>query len=215
MFTGHTSKFWDERYSESDYVYGTLPNQFLTEQKHRLRSGMKTLVIGDGEGRNGVWLASQGLTVLSVDLSPIGIEKAQSLAKQQQVQLQTQCADLTTWDWQADTYDLIVSIYVHFSPETRQRIHKLMLKALKPGGLIILEAFNLAQLQYQQNYDSGGPKIREMLYAPEMLSQDFAGGEMLELTETLTELHEGQYHEGKASVIRLVLQKADESRTYP
>jgi 2-polyprenyl-3-methyl-5-hydroxy-6-metoxy-1,4-benzoquinol methylase len=207
MFTGHNSKFWDDRYDESGYAYGTTPNQFLTEQQYRLNPGMKTLVVGDGEGRNGVWLATQGLNVLSIDLSPIGLAKAQALANQHQVQIQTQCADLTTWNWVVAEYDLVVSIYVHFAPEVRPQIHRSMLKSLKPGGLIILEAFNLEQLQYQQDYNSGGPPIKEMLYQPEMLRQDFAGGEVLELTETITELHEGQYHDGKASVVRLVLQK--------
>jgi 2-polyprenyl-3-methyl-5-hydroxy-6-metoxy-1,4-benzoquinol methylase len=207
MFTGHNSKFWDDRYGESGYAYGTTANQFLTEQQHRLKPGMKTLVVGDGEGRNGVCLATQGLNVLSIDLSPVGLEKAQALAHQHQVQIQTQCADLTTWDWVVAEYDLVVSIYVHFVPEIRQQIHRSMLQALKPGGLIILEAFNLEQLQYQQEYNSGGPSIPAMLYEPEMLRQDFAGGEIVELTETITELHEGQYHEGKASVVRLVLQR--------
>jgi 2-polyprenyl-3-methyl-5-hydroxy-6-metoxy-1,4-benzoquinol methylase len=207
MFTGHNSKFWDDRYDESGYAYGTTPNQFLTEQQHRLKPGMKTLVVGDGEGRNGVWLATQGLDVLSIDLSPVGLEKAQALANHHQVQIQTQCADLTTWDWVVAEYDLVVSIYVHFAPEVRQQMHRSMLQALKPGGLIILEAFNLKQLQYQQEYTSGGPSIPAMLYEPEMLRQDFAGGEIVELTETITELHEGQYHEGKASVVRLVLQR--------
>jgi 2-polyprenyl-3-methyl-5-hydroxy-6-metoxy-1,4-benzoquinol methylase len=207
MFTGHNSKFWDALYGETDYAYGTKPNRFLTEQQSRLKPGIKTLVVGDGEGRNGVWLATQGLDVLSIDLSPVGLAKAQVLATQQQVQLQTRCADLTTWDWALAEYDLVVSIYVHFAPEVRHRMHRSMLTAIKPGGLIILEAFNPNQLQYQLEYDSGGPKIREMLYEPEMLRQDFAGGEILELSETITELDEGQYHDGKASVIRLVLQK--------
>jgi 2-polyprenyl-3-methyl-5-hydroxy-6-metoxy-1,4-benzoquinol methylase len=207
MFTGHNSKFWDDRYGESGYAYGTAPNQFLTEQQHRFKSGMKTLVVGDGEGRNGVWLATQGLDVLSIDLSPVGLEKARSLASQHQVPIQTQCADLTAWNWVENTYDLIVSIYVHFAPEVRQQIHRSMLKVLKPGGSIVLEAFNLEQLQYQREYDSGGPAIQEMLYHPEMLREDFAGGEIVELTETVTELDEGRYHEGKASVIRLILQK--------
>jgi 2-polyprenyl-3-methyl-5-hydroxy-6-metoxy-1,4-benzoquinol methylase len=207
MFTGHNSKFWNDRYDESDYAYGTTPNQFLTEQQHRLKPGMKTLVVGDGEGRNGVWLATQGLDVLSIDLSPVGLEKAQALANQHQVQIQTQCADLTTWDWVVAEYDLVVSIYVHFAPEVRPQIHRSMLQSLKPGGLIVLEAFNLEQLQYQQEYNSGGPSIPAMLYEPEMLHQDFAGGEIVELTETITELHEGQYHDGKASVVRLVLQR--------
>jgi Methyltransferase domain len=136
-----------------------------------------------------------------------GLEKAQALANQHQVQIQTQRADLTTWDWVVAEYDLVVSIYVHFAPEVRQQMHRSMLKALKPGGLVILEAFNPEQLQYQREYDSGGPSIQSMLYQPETLRQDFVGGEIMELTETITELHEGQYHDGKASVVRLVLQR--------
>ncbi|MGB7412965.1 MAG: class I SAM-dependent methyltransferase [Thermosynechococcaceae cyanobacterium] len=206
MFTSHTSKFWNNRYREPGYAYGTAPNQFLTEQQHRIAPGMKALVIGDGEGRNGVWLASQGLDVLSVDLSEVGLEKAQDLAAQQEVQLQTQRADLITWDWPTATYDLVVSIFVHFAPEVRSQMHRAMLKALKPGGLIILEAFNPAQLQYQSKYDSGGPQKKEMLYYPEMLQEDFADGHIVELSETITTLHEGTYHAGKASVIRLIVE---------
>jgi cyclopropane fatty-acyl-phospholipid synthase-like methyltransferase len=207
MFTDHNSQFWDRRYDESDYAYGKEANQFLTEQQHRLEPGMKTLVVGDGEGRNGVWLASQGSEVLSIDLSPVGLEKAEALAIEHQVKIQTLCADLTLWNWPEAEYNLVVAIYVHFAPEVRQQMHRAMLKALKPGGLLILEAFNMKQLQYQIEYDSGGPKIPAMLYDPKMLRQDFAGGKILELTETITELREGQYHNGKASVIRLVLQQ--------
>jgi 2-polyprenyl-3-methyl-5-hydroxy-6-metoxy-1,4-benzoquinol methylase len=207
MFAGHTAEFWDDRYSSSGYAFGTAPNQFLTEQHQRLKAGMKTLVVGDGEGRNGVWLASQGLDVLSVDLSPVGLEKTQALAAQHQVSLQTECADLTTWNWAEATYDLVVSIYVHFAPDVRQQVHRSMLGSLKPGGLIILEGFNPDQIQYQRDYNSGGPNNPAMLYDPAMLRQDFVEGEILELMETITELHEGQYHDGKASVVRLVLKK--------
>lgn len=207
MFTGHNSKFWDDRYNKPGYAYGTAPNQFLLEQKHRFQAGMKTLVAGDGEGRNGVWLATQGLEVLSIDLSSIGLQKAHSLALKHQVKIQTLCADLTNWHWEENTYDLVISIYLHFSSQVRQKIHQAMLKSLKPGGLLILEGFNQQQLQYQQKYNSGGPKIPEMLYTAEMLIEDFVDGNILELTETIVELHEGQYHQGQASVIRLVLQK--------
>ncbi|PZD73296.1 Ubiquinone biosynthesis O-methyltransferase [Acaryochloris thomasi RCC1774] len=207
MFTSHTSKFWNDRYGDSNYIYGTAPNQFLTHQQHRLKSGMNALAVGDGEGRNGVWLAQQGLRVLSVDLSAAGLKKAKALATQHNVQLQTDCVDLATWAWPQDQYDLVISIYLHLSPELRPQIHWAMLSALKPGGLLILEAFNPQQIEYQHQYDSGGPKIPEMLYTPELLRQDFANAEVLELTETITDLSEGEGHHGQASVVRLVLQK--------
>ena len=206
MFS-HNSQFWDKRYGEAGYAYGTQANQFLIEQQDRFEPGMKTLVVGDGEGRNGVWLASQGLNVLSIDISLVGLQKAEALATQHQVTIQTECADLTSWQWPKATYDLVVAIYLHFDPKVRQRMHRSMLEALKPDGLLILEAFNPKQLEYQTKYDSGGPKTPKMLYAPEMLQQDFEGGKILELTEAVTELKEGQYHRGKASVIRLILQQ--------
>ncbi|TYQ27797.1 class I SAM-dependent methyltransferase [Pseudanabaena sp. UWO311] len=208
MFTGHNSKFWDERYQESEYAYGIEPNQFLTSQINRLKPNTQALVVGDGEGRNGVWLATQGLNVHTIDLSPIGIGKAQALAHKNQVKINAECADLTNWNWLENEYDLVVSIYLHFAADVRQRMHQLMLKSLKPNGLLILEGFNLGQLQYQQEYDSGGPKIPEMLFTPDILRQDFSDGKILELTETVTDLSEGRYHNGKASVIRLVMQKA-------
>jgi len=208
MFAGQTSKFWDDRYQESGYAYGVTPNQFLTEQEHRLKPGMKALAVGDGEGRNGVWLAKLGLEVLSVDISPVGLAKAQALANQHNVEIQTECADLTSWDWKMFEYDVVVSIYLHFSPNVRQKMHQAMLHSLKPGGLLLLEAFNPQQLEYQRQYNSGGPKVLDMLYYPEMLRQDFAEGEILELTEAIAELHEGSYHEGKASVVRMVLQRS-------
>ena len=204
MFTGQNSQFWDKRYGESDYAYGTEANQFLVEQQHRLKPGMKTLVVGDGEGRNGVWLASQELDVLSVDLSPVGLKKAEELATKHQVKIQTECADLTLWDWSKATYDLLVAnIYVHFATEVRQRMHQSMLEALKPGGLLILEAFNLEQLQYQTEYNSGGPKVpRDALYTRDAADKTLLVGKILaKLTETITELlSEGQYHQGKASI---------------
>ena len=85
----------------------------------------------------------------------------------------------------------------------RVSVHRAMLAALKPGGLVILEAFTPEQL----NYTSGGPRLPEMLYTAGMLRADFAAGEVLELTETRTELAEGNYHSGPAAVVRLVARR--------
>ena len=73
--------FWEQRYSEEEFVYGTEPNAFLVAQKNLLKPKMKTLVVGDGEGRNGVWLASQGLDVLSVDYAAAGLKKIQAMGQ--------------------------------------------------------------------------------------------------------------------------------------
>ncbi len=207
MFKGHNQEFWDRRYGESDYAYGVEPNAFLVSQKQRIQSEMQVLVPGDGEGRNSVWLAQQGANVLAVDLSAVGLRKAVDLAQKANVTIRTELADLATWNWESDRYDLVVSIFLHFSPDVRTQIHHGMLKALKPGGLIILEAFTPAQLEYQAKFHSGGPSMVDMLYSSELLCEDFFAAKVIELQETEVELNEGSYHSGSASVVRAVFQK--------
>lgn len=197
------SEFWDSRFAGRDYAYGTEPNAFLAQQRGLLRAGTTALAVADGEGRNGVWLAQQGLRVLAVDSSSVGLAKAQQLAHTRGVSLTTELADLLTWQWPQAQYDYVVAIFIHFMPTHRERMHRAMLHALKPGGVLIMEAFHPDQL----NYRSGGPPVREMLYTEEMLRADFAGAEILQLEETQTELAEGLYHRGPAAVVRLICKR--------
>jgi cyclopropane fatty-acyl-phospholipid synthase-like methyltransferase len=195
--------FWNSRYAEAGFAYGTEPNAFLVTQKNLLKPGMKALAVADGEGRNGVWLAQQGLDVLSVDASDVGQRKTRELAADRGVTIHTEQADLTRWAWPESRFDLVVSIYVHFPPEVRARMHRAMFNALKPGGLLILEAFTPKQLQYK----SGGPPVLEMLYTADMLRIDFAGAEIRQAEECVTDLEEGKYHRGPGAVVRLVLRR--------
>jgi len=201
--------FWNSRYAEPGFAYGTEPNAFLVAQKKFLRPGMTALAVADGEGRNGVWLAQQGLDVLSVDASEVGLRKARELAAERGVRLHTEQAELMTWSWPVAAYDVVVSIFVHFPPDVRARLHRAMVSALKPGGVLILEAFTPEQLRYQ----SGGPPVRELLYTPDMLKADFgvgegaSAGEVLQLEECVAELAEGKYHHGPGAVVRLVLRR--------
>ena len=133
-----TNDFWNSRFSKPGYAYGTEPNAFLASQKHHLMPGLKALAVGDGEGRNGVWLAQQGLDVLSVDGSEVGLRKAQELAKSRGVSIGTELADLTTWKWPEHEFDIVVAIFIHFLPEHRTRLHDMMLRALKPGGVLTI-----------------------------------------------------------------------------
>ena len=71
---------WDQRYSGADYVFGVDPNRFLTSCAHLLEPGQSALAVADGEGRNSVWLASEGLNVTAFDASEIGLSKAGRLA---------------------------------------------------------------------------------------------------------------------------------------
>lgn len=195
--------FWEQRYSEKGWAYGTEPNVFLTSQAARLKTGMKVLVTGDGEGRNGVWLAQQGLDVVSVDYSAAGLRKARELAIAKGTRINTVCADLTQWRWPVAAFDAVVSVYLHFMPEVRGAMNRAMFQALKPGGVLILEAFTKNQLQYK----SGGPPVLAMLYSGDELRAEFSGAQIDVLQETVTELSEGKYHVGPGAVVRLVLTK--------
>jgi cyclopropane fatty-acyl-phospholipid synthase-like methyltransferase len=195
--------FWDERFSEPGYAYGTEPNEFLASQKRYFKPGLKALAVADGEGRNGVWLAQQGLDVLSVDQSAVGLAKARELAAQRGVSIRTEQVDLTTWNWPEGEFDAVVAIFIHFPPAVRARMHERMYAALKPGGVLILEAFTPKQLEYK----TGGPQDPAMLYTMEMLRMDFPAGERLLLEEMITGLNEGPYHRGQSAVVRLVLRK--------
>jgi cyclopropane fatty-acyl-phospholipid synthase-like methyltransferase len=195
--------FWESRYAEPQFAYGTEPNVFLVEQAHRLPPKSRVLVVGDGEGRNGVWLAEQGMDVTSVDYSQQGIQKTQQLATRRGVKVTTLCQDLIQWRWPLAAFDAVVSIYLHFGPAVRVDMHRAMFGALKPGGLILLEAFNPLQM----NHPSGGPRDPLMLYAAKDLRLDFSAAKILLLEERVTELKEGLYHVGSGAVVRLVAQK--------
>lgn len=195
--------FWNERYSEDGLAYGETPNVFLTEVTEHIPSGGRVLVVGDGEGRNGVWLAQQGFDVTCVDYSPVAIEKIKQLAQKNNVSVNAVCADMTEWDWPRNEFDAVVSIYVHFPPDVRAELHQKMVDSLKSGGKILMEAFNKGQLKYK----SGGPPVLEMLFSEEMLRKDFSSVDILEIEEKVVYLDEGKYHCGDGAVVRMIAQK--------
>lgn len=193
--------FWDQRFTEPGYKYGTEPNAFLREQAARLHSASRVLVPGDGEGRNGVWLAEQRHTVLSVDSSEVGLQKARALAVSRGVSLPTERVDLADWAPEADSLDAVVLIYTHLPSAIRSAAHRRLAEGLQSGGWLILEAFHPAQLAHS----SGGPKDADMLYTPELLDADFAGLLAPALVwQGETTLSEGPGHRGLAHVTRWV-----------
>jgi SAM-dependent methyltransferase len=164
---------------------------------------MKLLVPGDGYGRNGIWLAKQGFQVHTVDLSQVGVERALQGAHAAGVDMTIEQADLTAWNWPIDHFDGAFSIFLHLPPDVRPKIHASMLRTVKPGGLIILEAFSPAQLQHA----SGGPKQVDLLYTAEALRHDFSSAEALLLEEKETQISEGPMHNGSASVVQAIFRK--------
>ena len=199
-----SDNLWDRRYDQDAYVFGTAPNAFLARQRERLRAGQSALAVADGEGRNGVWLAEQGLKVHSVDSSFIAQAKAQKLALTRRVVLETELADLALWDWPEGQYDLVVGIFIQFAePSLRSRIFASMIEALKPGGLILLQGYRPEQIAY----GTGGPKQVENLYSEAMLRTAFAALEILDLSVHDSVIQEGDGHDGMSALIDLVARK--------
>jgi cyclopropane fatty-acyl-phospholipid synthase-like methyltransferase len=195
--------FWNQRYSEEELAYGFLPNRYLQEKASLMQPGMRVLAVGDGEGRNGIWLARRQLEVWSVDFSLTGLKKEQALSRNEDLSIRLLCADLANWKWPQNFFDAVVLIFVHFSPKVRKQIHHYVMNSLKSSGYLIMQSFQIAQLRY----NSGGPRSTEMLYSPEQLRDDFAGMNIIELNESVEFLEEGTYHKGEAAVINLLAQR--------
>jgi cyclopropane fatty-acyl-phospholipid synthase-like methyltransferase len=195
---------WETRFSGPEYLFGTAPNEFLRAQAHLLPARGKALAVADGEGRNGVWLAEQGLDVLSVDFSPKAQAKAQALAKARGVPLRTERVDLITWTWPTEAFDVVAAIFIQFvGPEERKPIFAGMRQALKPGGLLLLQGYRPEQLTYK----TGGPSQIENLYTRAVLAEAFAGFADLEISEHDSMTQEGAGHAGMAALIDLVGRK--------
>lgn len=193
--------FWDGNYAAPEYRYGQEPNAFLKEQAHRLGENSELLLPGDGEGRNGVWLAAQGHRVTSVDSSRIGLDKARALAKRQGVGIETVLADLAEWPAPVSRFDGLVLCYLHLPSSLRAPVHRRLGESLKAGGIVIIEAFHPRQL----DFTSGGPKDPDMLCTLEDLRSDFATGlDEIHGWEGETWLDEGEGHRGRAFVTRWI-----------
>jgi len=194
---------WNARYSEKEYAYGEDPNVFFSEQLNKLQNGIIILPC-EGEGRNAVYAASQGWVVKAFDSSDAGKIKALQLARKKGVSIDYDIADAATVNYPENSADAVAFIYAHFPEAIRKQIHQQAISWLKPGGKIIVEAFNPAQLQNT----SGGPKDVTMLYTEELLRDDFLELNV-ELIQTLqTTLQEGKYHQGRADIIRFVGSKS-------
>lgn len=200
---------WNQRFSAPHFVFGTAPNKFLAAQAPRLKPGMSALCVADGEGRNSVWLAKQGLKVTAFDFSPVALEKARKFARESGAAVDYRQSAVGDWNWDERQYDVVAAIFIQFSPpDERAQVFAGVVRALKPGGLVILQGYSPAQLKY----DTGGPKQVENLYTEELLRDSFPGFEILHLGSREEELDEGTRHKGMSAVIDLVARKARERR---
>lgn len=193
---------WDERYSGETYAYGTEPNDFLVEKFDNLPPG-RVLCLAEGEGRNAVWLAGRGYEVSAVDASSAGLKKARRLADARSVKIKTVHADLADYVIEPQYWDVIVSIFCHLPPGLRRDLHRRCVEGLRPGGVVLLEAYTPAQLEYK----TGGPPSADMMMDRQSISTEFVGLEFLHLRERVREVHEGEFHNGVGAVVQVLARK--------
>jgi SAM-dependent methyltransferase len=195
---------WETRFGVPEYAFGKEPNYFLASCKALLPPSGRALVVADGEGRNGVWLAQQGLEVVSIDFSPSAQRKAKALAAERQVSVAFVQADVHGWDYPEAAFDVVVEIFTQFSPpRDRERKWTGMRQALRPGGLLIIQGYTPKQLDYR----TGGPKEIENLYTGAMLEEAFKGFTDMKIVEEEREIHEGTSHGGMSALIGLTARK--------
>ena len=195
---------WEARFSVPEYAFGKEPNHFLATCKPLLPRSGRALAVADGEGRNGVWLAEQGLDVVSIDFSPSAQKKARALAAERRVNVDFRQADVHNWDYPPDAFDVVAEIFTQFStPAERELKWAGMRRALKSGGLLIVHGYTPKQLEY----GTGGPKELENLYTRPMLEQSFGDFHDVKFTEEEREIHEGASHGGMSAMIGLTAKK--------
>ncbi|NTV95252.1 MAG: class I SAM-dependent methyltransferase [Thiobacillus sp.] len=194
---------WDQRYAGADYAYGTEPNDFLVAEAECLPAGGRVLCLGEGEGRNAVWLAGRGFRVTGVDASAVGLAKAHRLAEAAGVTIATVAADLADYDPGEACWDAVVSIFCHLPPELRRRVHAGVVRALRPGGVFLLEAYTPRQLAY----GTGGPPAAALMMDLETLAAELPGLVFDHAVELDRVVREGRHHDGTGAVVQLVARK--------
>lgn len=199
------TQFWNERFDKEEFIFGKEPNEYLVEQtKQYLKPGNKVLCIADGEGRNGVWLAKQGMQVVGFDASDIALVKAKQFAKDNQVEVEYSFSDTDSFAWHANAYDSVIGIFIQFAdPAMRARIFQQAYGALKPGGIFILQGYTPKQLEYK----TGGPSLLEHLYTEELIRDLVKDFQILDLCCYEKELSEGARHTGMSALLGLVAKK--------
>ena len=195
---------WNTRYARDDFHFGEEPNAFVRTHAHCLEGSRSALCVADGEGRNSVFLAEQGIAVTAFDFAPNAVAKAKRLAARRGVRVDHRLADIITWDWTSATYDALVAIFIQFlPPKDREGVFAEMKSSVMPGGLILLEGYRPEQV----DYGTGGPPLRENMYTREWLGVQFRDWDILELNAYDAEIHEGHGHRGMSALIDLVARK--------
>ncbi len=200
-------EFWNSRYAEEGFAYGSEPNVFYKSQIDLLTPG-KALFVAEGEGRNAVYAATLGWDVTAFDISEHGLAKAMKLAESKGVSVQYDVANALDLPYEERSFDLIVFVYTHFPEGIKKKIFENVISLLKPNGKVIFECFSKDHLQYNENNNSGGPREESLLYSLQEVEELFAGFESSYAKQEVIILKEGVYHDGEASVVRYAALRA-------
>ena len=193
---------WDVRYSDKEYVYGTAPNEFLASVAEQIPKG-RVLSLAEGEGRNAVYLAELGYKVLAVDASAVGLGKAQRLATERDVTIETRVADLASFAIAPNSWDAIISIFCHLPSGIRSSVHRKVVAGLRPGGVFVLEAYTPTQLKLK----TGGPPTADMTMTLNVLRSELEGLRFIHARELERDVIEGKFHTGRGAVVQVVAVK--------
>ena len=196
-------QFWDNRYATDDFVYGTEPNDFLRHCANYIPDG-PVLCLGEGEGRNAVYLATRGYNVTALDQSAVGLAKAERLAAEHGVSITTVATNLEEYSIDPEAWSAIVSIFLHLPPFLRREVHAAAAAGLHSGGVFILEAYTPGQVQHK----TGGPVTNpEMLMSLDQMHGDLIGLEMEIGREIERDVIEGKCHTGRAAVVQVMARR--------
>lgn len=194
---------WDERYSANPDAYGLAPNDFLKEHFKNFSHGDTVLSLGEGEGRNSLFLAQNKMNMIAIDYSKVGLEHLNQSAERFGLNIKTICADITNYDFTSLNFDHLISIWCHLPSSERKKVHKQLAQKLKKGGIVLIEAYNPDQL----NYNTGGPKDKDLLLTIDDIKADFNNFEIIVLENKVRDVFEGKFHHGKSSVVQALLRK--------
>lgn len=194
-------EFWNSKFSRDGFLYGLKPNTFIASKIKLMPRNSDVLCLGEGEGRNAIFLAKRSMNVTAIDASNIGLSKLEQRAKEENLSIKTQCLDLNDWEAK-EQYDVIVASYLHMYKNEREALFEKIEESLKPDGYFIGEFFSTKQV----DYTSGGPKDLDLLYSVDDFKKAFALYEA-DIKEQVTILDEGKGHQGEACVIRVIIQK--------
>jgi SAM-dependent methyltransferase len=197
--------FWDERYAEPGFAYGTEPNDFLAEVAGRIPPG-PVLCLAEGEGRNAVFLAGLGHIVTAVDVSRVGLDKARRLASERGVDVATVVCDLADYAIHPAAWSGIVAIWMHLAPDLRARVLRACAEGLVPGGALVMEAYTPRQLAH----GTGGPQDAVRLMTLEALRRELEGLDFEIGRECEREVAEGRCHHGTSAVVQVLARKPRE-----